>query len=894
MNFNELESWVNSNITVDDYLLLSSEVIDENSTVNADTFASYNALLHAFSAEKVIAIQVISNQLDSTADKVHIIGTSVVRSGSAGDNDSVLFNGMAISIKFFLSNDAVHFELIATVNDTNWTLQDSFPLLTGGIFAQMSFSHLSFLPSLYLGTSTNNSNLKFSGDVSLTSLNLPFDFVDSFATFSASGNIRMVGEHPEIALYSTYDNLISWQLGFGISIQRIWLDIFNKVDFNIAYYEYEASDYFGFETVIEIPSQTASADITLLGNLDINNGNFVLWADINEALPMLVDEFSHFLQMDSLHTVFPSHFNLGTSIQLSELKFFGGFFTGSLPKLTEVRATIDIAAQLTLLQSPKIVLNDVQIHTRFSIGDNASRNFTYTLAGYFLIGEEQHEIEVIASGPDWDFYCSSDDAIKVNNFLKFAYGQQDNAMNELDIDDFSLAVHPSNHSYTLDSKLSGDWTLVSINDIALRFEQGTIAITHDTQNKTTVDLSLGLYFNDLACNVAATYTSLNRGWDFRGTLAEGETIALGGLLQNLADTFQTGIHLPTVLQRLTVGDVVLEFNTVTKDFHFAFDSQWQLASTSLVTHLDVTMSQGDGEFHKQYSGHLDVDVSGQALQFDMLFDDSHQGNTFMASYHQQGGQTFKIHDIVNNFSSSAAVYVPESLSVTLNDMLFIYDNDNNNNKKLLLATEIGGGVDLADLPLVGRFFSHDESLRLAMQMVVASGSFAKADIERFNGLLPSDVTALPSEKDDGGTITPGLHLFPHLQLSDITLDLSLPIKAEEVDDGTGTDTMKTQISHDSDHLQAKKADDVIWLDVQRHLGPVHLQRIGVKYHASKSQLDFILDGSLSLAGLTIALEGLQLSTPLTAFDPSVSLHGLGIFYEQGPLAFGGELLKNAE
>jgi hypothetical protein len=74
------------------------------------------------------------------------------------------------------------------------------------------------------------------------------------------------------------------------------------------------------------------------------------------------------------------------------------------------------------------------------------------------------------------------------------------------------------------------------------------------------------------------------------------------------------------------------------------------------------------------------------------------------------------------------------------------------------------------------------------------------------------------------------------------------------------------------------------------LGPVHFQRIGLKYQDSKIWV--LLDASLNLAGLSLSLDGLGVNSPLNQFDPKFDLKGIGIDYKgSDTLEIGGAFLR---
>lgn len=69
-----------------------------------------------------------------------------------------------------------------------------------------------------------------------------------------------------------------------------------------------------------------------------------------------------------------------------------------------------------------------------------------------------------------------------------------------------------------------------------------------------------------------------------------------------------------------------------------------------------------------------------------------------------------------------------------------------------------------------------------------------------------------------------------------------------------------------------------WVDVQRAFGPVQFNRIGFSI-TDDDRLALAVDGSVSLAGLTIALTGLSAQIPIRSpYLPTFGLDGLAVEY----------------
>ena len=91
-------------------------------------------------------------------------------------------------------------------------------------------------------------------------------------------------------------------------------------------------------------------------------------------------------------------------------------------------------------------------------------------------------------------------------------------------------------------------------------------------------------------------------------------------------------------------------------------------------------------------------------------------------------------------------------------------------------------------------------------------------------------------------------------------------------------------------------DRMLWLPVQRAFGPLQCQQIGVgSENGAEPTFDAGFDGSVSLSGLAIGLNGLEikipLKTPLDITSYGLSLDGLSVSFSGGPISITGALIE---
>ena len=329
-----------------------------------------------------------------------------------------------------------------------------------------------------------------------------------------------------------------------------------------------------------------------------------------------------------------------------------------------------------------------------------------------------------------------------------------------------------------------------------------------------------------------------------------------------------------------LSNLAATFNTNSRDFTFAGQAAFDIngGQAGLQTNAMVVHQQ-DGTANTSFSGALTVgDTNPRTFQVE--FDSTTGSSLLVASYLSTDGDSLSIADLVG---SVLGISIPDVLSFTLKDAVLAYNAEEGNNQ-VLFTTHIGNGIDLSNLPLVGKLFPGGQELTLNYQIVAASTAFDEPmTISAINSLLPQGIDPFDVE-----SIPQGLDVKVAININGDTFNLNLPIAVN--DSGDGSDPVRpTENAPTATPVSSDDDSNIRWIDLQRTIGPVHFGRLGVKNEDNR--LTFILDASLSAAGLNLSLDGLSVSSPLTRFDPTFNLRGLGIDFSNGALEIGGAFLR---
>lgn len=444
-------------------------------------------------------------------------------------------------------------------------------------------------------------------------------------------------------------------------------------------------------------------------------------------------------------------------------------------------------------------------------------------------------------------------------------------------------VKKGEESYSFQAAASGHLTIIQglvINNIAFWIEY---------QNQSFSDVRLSSTLTLIKAGVElfllANYQNDN-GWDFQGSTGYGQKIPIRKLIDDITNLFGTDTTLPSSVSDLIIENLGLSFNTKTKDFTFTCESKFPIDSQKIDITVNINITQQlDGSYKKHFDGHITIG----SLKFALIFDTDQTSTKFLAAYHHD--QTIKIQDLIGYIDFQLKEDIPEVLKISLKDALFAYSKQPTSTN-FLFGLNIDGGINLSNLPLVGQEFPKDQTIGVDdLQFLIANKDFTSSEITTFNNLIEQgtkipikDSTANAYGAAEQIALPKGLNVAAKMQFGSQTNILALPISSSTPQ--TPTPSQPTVIPSTPTPI----SDSTKWFTLQKSLGPVHFQRIGLKYQDSKIWV--LLDASLNLAGLSLSLDGLAVNSPLNQFDPKFDLKGIGIDYKgSDTLEIGGAFLR---
>ncbi|EAY26902.1 DUF6603 domain-containing protein [Microscilla marina] len=600
--------------------------------------------------------------------------------------------------------------------------------------------------------------------------------------------------------------------------------------------------------------------------------------------------------------------DLGDDISLTSLlqTLFSGLgvnLPDNLPELTvrNLELTYSPTAKTMAFKGASTLKISEQLEGDFTINvDHAPDKFTFEGAGAIRVGGAAFELNTQYDSQqpnEWAFSAQTVGAVELaqllREMLEAVYLPAPEVLPvNLMVENALLETKPRLKYY----HLAGD---VALNAKIAQFSldlRVALELTHPAQAsnqsvatkawQVVLEAASELDIAGVGVQLKGNYQT-GQGWILSGSTAPNQVIPIGTLMADIAQKFGVSSDQLSILNGIEFKNLKADLNTGSRNYAFGGEVDFAIASgktVSLRPHIALTRQQGNA-YKKEFAGHLEIPLGDQTLKFDLIFDKSNTNSLMLAAYHNDNPADISLSELLEKVGIGG---VPDVLKIRLREAALAHQKTsiggNNETTQNLFTAQVDGGLNLSALPLVGKMFPVGESITLQVQLLMASAGFSQANLGEINALLPEGISHLQTEQD----ITQGTHLEAKLQVADDLFHLDLPVAVNENPEEpnpNGSNLPPEPLKTTADSTD----DGTKWFALQKNLGPVHFHRIGLGYGGGK--IKAALDASFALGGLTISLDGLSVSSPLTKFSPSFDLKGLGIDYHNDALEIGGAFLR---
>lgn len=404
--------------------------------------------------------------------------------------------------------------------------------------------------------------------------------------------------------------------------------------------------------------------------------------------------------------------------------------------------------------------------------------------------------------------------------------------------------------------------------------------------------------------------------DYSSLYGEVYNLPVGQLISELADNFGIG-DLPDFLEELVIQKCTVFYST-DKNFKFYLEATTEMADKEIAIFIDIQTSYNDATdyYDGVYTGILIIDEQ----QFQIDFTTTSEDKIIAATWSETGDDRLNLQDIASVFGSEALTNllgdIPPSMDLALKSASFSY----NYTKNTLLLTassdnygniffaadkaDVDGtptwvfalgvavnAIDLTQLPLVGEDLAQLGTVAIEeLMLMIISNKLSQADVTSINALIQAAGTTqgttypLIPESEDG--VSSGVDFSMVLDFLGARTPIAVGTARNNEDpDVEDSMSVSSYNAEDASASSTTKTTNGFWVTLQKAVGPIYFNRIGINYQ--DDALILMFDMSMTVTVLTIDLLGLSVGSKLDVFEPEFGLSGLGITYVSGPVEISG-------
>jgi hypothetical protein len=252
------------------------------------------------------------------------------------------------------------------------------------------------------------------------------------------------------------------------------------------------------------------------------------------------------------------------------------------------------------------------------------------------------------------------------------------------------------------------------------------------------------------------------------------------------------------------------------------------------------------------------------------------------------------------------VDIPKGLDLNLESAQITYDITNS-----ILTIEADsatyGKAVFAALKSPGWvfFFGLDVNHRLALSDVPLIGKelagVVSVAVDDITVLVSSELDATAAGAVNKAIANLGPWRVPTNGMKDVALSMSFDAGGEKTQllIAAPPDSKQTQSEHagalavlGDPAAPPGASDGTIWINLQKTFGPVSFQKVGIRYRSSV--LYFLMNASVGGGGLSVAVIGLGVGSPLSSFQLKFTIDGIAITFAEGPVELSGALVGSLE
>jgi len=844
-----------------------------------------------------------------------------------GKGTALPFKDMAVTAEFYLIDGGVALDLTATTGKKDWKFHESIPAFKDTIAEKIPFKE-DPKPAFYLLSDAKPAK----GDTPAKAAGLTFDATvdvgkipDQVKDILGIDKEKLTGP---VVLKNNGKDLVSIELT-GPDIVNVGM-----------------GDLGTFKLTVKVASDTLeNADKTKKVVPFVELSTFIpIKGDVNIEIVAKISDTSSVVRFDAkLDKVISLGFN-ALADKFGDLELPSGFELSDHVELAKLYIDFNIKEKKVSVIAFKLAskkgweitkVNDNPfMASELSLQFGIDYPHTKEKRGVSLKIEGQVTLEkkaslVISAAKDKNGLkvkgsLKKDSILSIKNFIKQFVGPADDVPDIVTI--YKLDFNKDDKGYAFNTALNGAWQINGEQGTALSVKDLTFDLSYKTAGKERkANFAGALKVDNIDIKVTAKYEGGKepKGWTFTGATGADQQISMENFFTYLAANFKTG-NPPAWLKKINIHDLATSFNTKTKDFDFSIKGNIPVGEEkTLYLELGFDLAHEEKTYQSTLAGEVTIDSSLFKLKFAKGDDE----NSLAASWNiieeeededfvevevigedvedetEEKDELLQFDDIVSVFGLSALPPIPDGLKLSLKAASLRYDFDQKAfvftaiSKNYGHATFVSKKIDeewvyafginmradvkLEKLPLIGadlaKIAGKDVGLN-GIKLIGISTTIAVDEITAFNELINIDeeeiYPMLPESDEDLVEAT-----YVVLQL-DLGKDNTYDYKFNT----GGKKEQQLLLTTDT-----KEDDGIKWKNLQKKIGPVHFNRVGIGY--KDKRISLLLDAALVFSVLKIEMLSLGVSNSISKFDPEFDLSGVNISYKNGPVEIAGSFLK---
>ncbi|MBT9314053.1 DUF6603 domain-containing protein [Leptothoe spongobia] len=508
-----------------------------------------------------------------------------------------------------------------------------------------------------------------------------------------------------------------------------------------------------------------------------------------------------------------------------------------------------------------------------------------------------------------------------SGFTSFIPSELSSIFANVGLDNFAMVVQPDPRVSYLSLSISTlqPWSVISdvlvLEGLTLRIE--TIDPTGSNWTRVYIDAQAE-FLPNIFDGEFDFVVRLERQTSWQVSTVSGSyygAVSLGKIVGELLGNQES---VPASLRAIAFSDfgVSATRSAIGSPFSYSFygsvETAFPILDTALVAQLYLSVTKTPTSHEIFLSGALAIGDQAFSLTLDL----GTVGAQLRATWQTQGDY-LELEDIASAFDLEVPE-TPDEISLALEAASFTYDFASKTLVIEAVSANFGhavfvtfkntttakwqfyfglaasrplapSAINLSNLPLVGSKFPPEQTVSInGLKFLILSQALTVEQVDTLNPLIPDGSAKLPSHSSEAqvsnaSAIRKGLSISANLQLGSTTEALALPISSDDqstIEPAPAASTTPVPV-----------ADNTKWFPIKKAFGPLYFGRVGIQY--KDTVLWFLLDASLSAAGLTLALDGLSIGSSLKEFKPQFNLQGIGISYEsKGAVSIGGAFLRS--